>query len=64
MDCVKSSTNSWSRGFMFRGVGLVKLSSVMGHSKNIETYLFKLSSLTIACPIIGWVDLGARDVRK
>ena len=62
MGGVKISANSWSRGAMSRGAGLVRLSGLMGRTKHKETSLFKLTCLRDAGPVIGWMDLGAADV--
>ena len=62
MGCVKISSNSWSRGAMSTGAGLVRLSSLMGRTKHKETSLFKLTCLRDAGPIFGWMDLVAADV--
>ena len=59
---MKRYANSWSRGAMSRGAGLVRLSGLMGHTKHKETSLFKLTCLMDACLVTGWVDLGAADV--
>ena len=53
MGGVKISANSWSRGAMSRGAGLVRLSGLMGCTKHKETSMLKLTCLMDACPIIG-----------
>ena len=63
MGYMKRIANSWRRGAMSRGEGLVRLSGLMGRTKHKETSLFKLTLLRDACLVIGWVDLGAADVR-
>jgi hypothetical protein len=42
---------------MFGGVGLVRLYSLMGYTKNIVMSLFILNLLMATCLVIGWVDL-------
>jgi hypothetical protein len=42
---------------MFGGVGLVRLYSLMGHTKHIVMSLFILNFLMVTCLVIGWVDL-------
>ena len=59
---VKTSVNSWSRGAIEGGTGLVRLSGLTRRTKHKETSWFKLTLIMGALPMEGWVDVLAEDV--
>jgi hypothetical protein len=60
---VKTSTNVLSKGSMFGGVGVEKLSGLTWCTKNKEMHLFMLTCLIVALSISDRVGLGEDDVR-
>jgi hypothetical protein len=61
--CVNTSTNYSSKGSMSKGVGVDKLSGLIGRNKHKETHLLILTCLIVALSISDGVGLGADDVR-
>jgi hypothetical protein len=48
---------------MFGGVGLVRLYSLMGHTKHIVMALFILNFLMVTCPVISLGGFKSRVLR-
>ena len=59
---VNTYKNSWSRGAIVGGIGLMRLSGLTWRTKHKETPLFKLTLIMGTLPIEGWIDVLVEDV--